>query len=164
LELNTFHHFSPKFTVYANAYYLLNPREHNGVSTARGGTPSASAVLYRSDVMSVPDQYMWRTGASYSVQHFTFSGGVRMEGLPSEDILGGSNGFRRPGYVISAEPVIAYKMKKTQIYLSVPAALVRNRTQSVPDKLQTERTKVYRVGDAAFADYSVNFGVSFMLK
>jgi hypothetical protein len=164
LELNAFYHFSPKFSVYGNAYYLINPREQNGVSTARGGTPSASAVLYGSDVMSVPDQYMWRTGATYSLKHLTLSGGVRMECIPSEDLVGGSNGFRRPGYVISAEPVVAYKVKKTQFYVSVPAALIRNRTQSVPDKLQTTKTKVYRIGDAAFADYSVNFGVSFMLK
>jgi hypothetical protein len=114
--------------------------------------------------MSVPDQYMFRIGANYSVSDFTFSGGMRMECVPAKDLIGGSNGFRRPGYVISAEPVVAYKIKKTQLYVSVPYALQRNRTQSVPDKIRTEMTGVYTKGDAAFADYTINFGVAFSLK
>ena len=89
---------------------------------------------------------------------------MRLECVPAEDLIGGSNGFRRPGYVLSAEPVVAYKVKKTQFYVSVPVALQRDRTQSVPDKIRTEKTGVYAQGDAAFADYTINFGVAFSLK
>jgi hypothetical protein len=46
----------------------------------------------------------------------------------------------------------------------VPVALERNRIQSVPDKIRTEKTGTYFKGDAAFADYSINFGVAFALK
>ncbi|HEX2607418.1 MAG TPA: hypothetical protein VHK91_08565, partial [Flavisolibacter sp.] len=104
LEANTYLHLTRKLSAYFNGFYLSNPREQNGVSTARGGAPSATAIAYRSDVMSVPDQYMARIGASFSQQQFTFSGGVRLEGLPAEDLIGGSDGFRRPGYVVSVEP------------------------------------------------------------
>jgi hypothetical protein len=51
-------------------------------------------------------------------------------------------------------------MKKCNIYAYVPIAVVRNRTQSVPDKIKTDLTGVYAQGDAAFADYSVNVGFS----
>ena len=163
-ELNAFYHLSRSFSVYANAFYLANPREQNGVSTARGGTTSASSITYGSDVMSVPDQYMLRAGASFAAKNFLFSAGMRMECVPSEDLIGGSSGFRRPGYVISAEPVVSYKLNKTQFYFSVPVAVQRNRTQSYSDKLRTEKTGVYTQGDAAFADYTINFGVSFLLK
>lgn len=149
--------------LYVNAYYLLNPREQNGVSTTRGGAPSSMAVAYGSDVMSVPDQFMARAGINYTQQRFTFSAGARIEGVPAKDLVGGSNGFRRPGYVVSLEPVVAYKMKSSQLYLSVPYAVERNRTQSVPDKLRTQKTGVYSQGDAAFADYTVNFGISVLL-
>jgi hypothetical protein len=37
--------------------------------------------------------------------------------------------------------------------------LQRNRTQSVPDKIRTEKTGTYFKGDAAFADYLINIGV-----
>lgn len=159
-ELNGFYNFSTRFNVYGNIYYLLNPREQNGVSTGRGAAPSASAVKNGSDVMSVPDQYMIRVGANYVVNNFNFSAGVRRECIPVHDLVGGSNGFRRPGYVFSAEPGVSYTVKKTSIYAYVPVALVRNRTQSVPDIISSGLTGQNVHGDAAFADYSVNIGLS----
>jgi len=164
LEANTYLNVSRHTSFYANGFYLFNPREQNGVSTARGGTPAASAIAYGSDVMSVPDQFMARIGASYVARNLSLSGGMRIEGVPAKDAFGASNGFRRPGYVVSVEPVAAYKTKNATVYLSVPVAVERNRTQSVPDKIRTAKTGVYAQGDAAFADYTVNVGVSFALK
>jgi hypothetical protein len=92
---------------------------------------------------------------------FTFSGGIRIEAIPSSDLIGGDKGFRRPGMVISAEPVVAYQAKKINLYVSVPYALQRNRTQSYSDKLRTKATGTKVQGDAAFADYAINAGLSF---
>ena len=157
-EVNAFYSFSKHFSSYANLYYLANPREQNGTSTARGGTPSASSILYQSSTMSVPDQYMIRAGFNYIAKSLIASLGVRDECLPVYDLIGGSGGFRRPGYIISLEPGLTYSFKKISVYAFVPVALVRNRTQSVPDKIKTEKTGVYSQGDAAFADYAVNVG------
>lgn len=160
LEANAYLNLSKQTSLYANGFYLFNPREQNAVSTARGGAPSATAILYGTDVMSVPDQFMARLGVSYMESHFSFSGGLRIEGVPAKDAIGGSNGFRRPGFVLSAEPVAAYHAKGATFYLSVPVAVERNRIQSVPDKIRTKLTGVYSQGDAAFADYTMNFGIS----
>jgi hypothetical protein len=162
-ELNAFYNFSHKVGVYANGFYLMNPREVNATSTARGGTPSATAKKYNTDVMSVPDLYMARGGAAVMVNAFTFSGGLRIEGLPSSDLVGGSRGFRRPGYIISGEPSITYATKKVSLNLSVPVAIWRNRTQSNADKRQSADTGKHVQGDAAFADYLVSFGVNVRL-
>jgi hypothetical protein len=163
-EVNAFLNFTHNIGVYGNFYYLFNPREQNGVSTARGGTPSATAIQYGSDVMSVPDQYMARGGVNLTANKgFSFSAGLRYECVPSEDAIGGSNGFRRPGYILSFEPAITYQLKKATIFASVPVALERNRIQSMPDKIRTEQTGIYAKGDAAFADYLVNIGCSFKL-
>jgi hypothetical protein len=159
-EINAFYNFSSKLSAYANFYYLANPREQNGVSTARGGIPTAASISYGSNVMSVPDQYMIRGGVNFSVNNFTASAGVRKECIPVYDLIGGSNGFRRPGYIISIEPGLTYQIKKVTLYSFVPVALERNRTQSVPDKIRTEKTGVYAHGDAAFADYAVNIGMA----
>ncbi len=159
-EVNTYYALSHQFNLYGNFYYLLNPREQNGVSTQRGGTPSAATIANTSDVMSVPDQYLIRAGANYQVKDFTFSGGVRYECIPVNDLIGGSTGFRRPGRVVTVEPGITYTMKKCNIYAYMPVAVSRNRTQSVPDKIKTDLTGVYSQGDAAFADYSINIGFS----
>lgn len=163
-ELKGFYNFSPRFGAYADLYYLVNPREQNGVSTARGGNTSANAIRYFTSTMSVPDQYMVRAGASYGTGKFSFSGGIRVEGIPSSDLVGGDKGFRRPGYVVSAEPVVSYMFKKAHVYASVPFALKRNRTQSYADKLQTAATGVRAQGDAAFSDYFISIGATFTFK
>src|SRR5678815_491236 len=54
-ELNSFYNFSHKVGVYGSFFYLSNPREVNGTSTTRGGTASATAKKYNTDVMSCLD-------------------------------------------------------------------------------------------------------------
>ena len=162
-ELNTFYNFSHKVGVYGTFFYLVNPRETNGTSTTRGSAASAATKKYNTEVMSVPDLFMGRAGVSYMVNKWNFSGGVRVEGLPAKDLVGGSRGFRRPGYIISAEPSITYVGKKFSINLNVPFALERNRTQSDSDKRRTKDTGNKVQGDAAFADYLVSAGITFRL-
>jgi hypothetical protein len=149
--------------VYAGFFYLSNPREVNGTSTTRGSAASATAKKYNTDVMSVPDLFMTRAGVSYMINRLNFSGGVRVEGLPSADLIGGSRGFRRPGYIISGEPSVTFIAKKISFNLAVPFALKRNRTQSDSDKRQTVDTGVHKQGDAAFADYLISAGLTFKL-
>lgn len=158
-EINGFYNFSPSSGMYGNVYYLFNPREQNGVPTYRSNIHEA--------IMSVADQYMARLGFNHSftgsLKNFSTSVGARLEGIPVHDAVGGSEGFRRPGYIISAEPGITYVSKKVTYFLSVPVALLRNRTQSVPDKETTLETGAYKQGDAAFADYLINAAISIRL-
>jgi hypothetical protein len=156
-EINGFYNFTPKAGIYGNAFYLFNPREQNGVPTYRSNTYEA--------IMSVADQYMARLGFNYGfsgkLHHVSASLGGRLEGIPVHDAIGGSEGFRRPGYIISIEPGITYSATKATYFVSVPAALSRNRTQSVPDRETTAKTGKFTQGDAAFADYVINIGCSF---
>jgi len=136
------------FALYAGASYLANPRKTNGTPTFRGAVGE--------EVMSVADQYLARVGSSYSNKSwkgFGVSLGGRLEGVPVKDLIGSSEGFRRPGYAISAEPAVSYSWGPHTLSLGVPVALYRNRTRSVPDRLVPGRH-----GDAAFADYIINFG------
>lgn len=160
LELNGYYVFTNIVSVYGTAYYLSNPREQNGVSTARGGAVSSSSIANGSNVMSVPDQFMLRGGANFMFGGFSASAGLRMEGIPVYDLIGGSNGFRRPGKILGIEPGLAYQMKKINFFATVPVWVVRNRTQSVPDRIRTKQTGVYTQGDAAFSDYTINIGCS----
>lgn len=162
-ELNSYWNFSHKAGVYGSFFYLVNPKEVNGTSTTRGSAASATAKKYNTDVMSVPDLFMARGGVSYMTKGFTFAGGIRIEGLPSKDLVGGSRGFRRPGYIISAEPSVTYVAKKTSFNLSVPVALKRNRTQSDSDKRRSADTKTHVQGDAAFADFLISAGITIKL-
>jgi hypothetical protein len=160
-EINGYYNFTHHIGVYGNFYYLINPREQNGTSTARGGTNSSTNIAYNTTTMSVPDQVMGRLGANFNFNRFGASAGLRVEGIPSKDLVGGNGGFRRPGYVVSIEPGVSYAFKKAIVFATVPVAIERNRTQSNADKLRTAATGVYAHGDAAFADYLVSIGASF---
>jgi len=160
LELNGYYNFSHRVGVYGNFFYLSNPMDQNGVSNAHGATPSASSIANGSNVMSVPDQYMVRAGVGLQFDRLNISAGLRDDCLPVHDLIGLSDGFRRPGFIISAEPGVTYGVKKVSRYSYVPIAFVRNRTQSVPDKITTALTGVYTHGDAAFANCVVNIGAN----
>jgi hypothetical protein len=136
------------FALYGSATYLINPSNTNGVKTYRTGLGE--------EVMSVADQYLARAGGSYTSpgwKGFGVSLGARIEGVPVEDLIGGSDGFRRPGYAVSVEPAVSYSRGPHTFSLAVPFAVERNRQRSVPDRLVPGRH-----GDAAFADYIVLLG------
>ena len=160
LELNGYYNFSHRVGLYGNFFYLSNPRDQNGVSNAHGATPSASSIANGSNIMSVPDQYLVRLGVSMQFNRLNVSAGLRDDCLPVHDLIGGSDGFRRPGLIISAEPGLTYVFNRVSIYSYVPIALVRDRTQSVPDKISTQLTGNYTHGDAAFANCVVNIGAN----
>ena len=90
-EINAYYNFTHSIGVYGNFYYLSNPREQNGVSTARGAAVSATAIKCGTSTMSVPDQYMIRFGGNNTTGRLTASAGVRMECIPAEDLIGGSS-------------------------------------------------------------------------
>ncbi|HLZ86168.1 MAG TPA: hypothetical protein VKQ52_02960 [Puia sp.] len=162
LEVNAYYNFSHTVGVYGSFFYLSNPADQNGISNAHGGTPSATSVANTSSVMSVPDQYLIRAGVNAQFNRLTASAGFRDDCLPVHDLIGKSDGFRRPGYILSVEPGLTYVFSsKVSVYSYVPIACVRNRTQSVPDKITTALTGVYAHGDAAFADYVINIGANF---
>jgi hypothetical protein len=149
MDLQAYKPFLARTMLYFNGIYLFNPRNTNGVSTFR--------TQRGEEVMSVADQYLVRGGVSRAmpkVSRITLTFGGRMEGVPVRDLLGRSEGFRRPGYAISLDPGFMVTHKGYVFSCSVPFAVQRNRRRSVPDIANG------RHGDAAFADYTLVLGMS----
>jgi len=146
--------------LFDNAYaflsgsYLINPREMNGTRTYR---ETLSPALANEAIMSVPDQYFGKLGFSYLLwpeKGLFVSLAGRVEGVPVRDLIGGSDGFRRPGIAVSVEPGVGFNVGRFSFNVSAPVAVYRNRFQSVTDK------EMGRHGDAAFADWFILAGVS----
>jgi hypothetical protein len=156
-EVDIMRHIGGKFSGYLNALYMSNPRNTNGV--LRRATPvtvpATGEEIPRSNEYSVSDQYFWRLGAQFMSGSFTGSLGVRMEGIPSKDIIGGSEGFRRPGYITSIEPGCFYTTGQHSFGVTFPIAVDRNRTRNSIDKAQGNNPTTGQpiIGDAAFADW-----------
>ena len=154
LELQGYGQITKSLTAYFNGYYLFNPKETNNVLRS----PEATTIDLVTGYFSVADQFAGRVGLSQSLgRGLSVMLGGRVEGVPSSDVFGGSKGFRRPGYIVSVEPGVAYMKGKFSAAVTVPYALYRNRIKSYSDKLDPLGV---RHGDAAFADYSVSVNIS----
>ena len=135
---------------YFQGQWLFNPENTNGVPTFRSQKGQG--------VMSVTDQYLFRTGISHSIphiRHLAMSLGARWEGVPARDVIGASDGFRRPGYIVSLDPGFMYSYRSTVLSVNGPWALKRNREPSVPEI----NNNIWN-GDAFFADYTVLISLS----
>lgn len=153
LEAQGYQNLFKNAALFYSGFYLFNPRNTN--NNLRGGTNPITKYN------SVPDQFALRLGMAYRFlkkKNLSATIAGRLEGLPAHDAIGKSDGFRRPGYVISAEPGVGFKTKRLVYQLNVPISVYRNRTKSVDDRADPTGQKH---GDAAFADYLVNFGVSY---
>jgi len=136
--------------VYFQGQWLFNPENTNGVKTFRS-QPGQS-------IMSVTDQYLFRAGISHAIpriRRLSGSIGARWEGVPAHDVIGASDGFRRPGYIISLDPGIMYSYRRNVLSVNGPWALKRNREPSVPEI----QNNIWN-GDAFFADYTVLISLS----
>ena len=136
-------------TFFGAGTYLVNPRNTNGVRTGRGRPSEA--------IMSVADQYAARVGVAVpapKIRGLSVSFAGRIEGVPVRDLIGKSEGFRRPGYAISVEPGFLYARGRDTWSISMPIAVERNRRRSVTDIADG------RHGDAAFADHILMIGYS----
>ncbi len=144
VEVQGFQTLFTNASLYYNGFYLFSPKGVNQYTA-----------------LSVPDQFGARLGVAYSVlpkQGLLLTLGGRAEGLPAIDVIGKSEGSRRPGYIISIEPGLVLQKGKHTFTFTVPYALVRNRIKSWSDR-QDPLGKKH--GDAAFADYLLNLGYSY---
>lgn len=154
LEIQGFQKLFSNASVYYNAFYLFNPRNVNNTynNILQDNVQNPVTVKH-----SVADQFAARTGIAYALfptKGIAVSLGGRIEGVPSKDVFGYSEGFRRPGYIISIEPGLSYMNKNNTFALNVPIATTRNRTRSYSD------LKYGGHGDAAFADYLISATLS----
>jgi hypothetical protein len=155
LELSGYHVLSSRLSAYVNGSYTITPQETNGVLTFRSNPFEAT--------MSINDTYLARAGMETSAwpqYNLRFSVGGRIEGIPVHDRVGGSGGFRRPGYDVSIDPSVSAELGHWTVGIDVPVSVYRNRARSVPDEMQSNATGTPRHGDAAFADYAVIFAVA----
>lgn len=111
--------------LFGSGSYLANPRNTSGTPSlvvARGGPPPSPASFDRL-VNSVPDQYLARVGGTVPVwRGLAASLAWRAEGLRRYDLIGKSNGFRRPGASMFIEPGVSYSRGSSTISLNVPLA------------------------------------------
>ena len=154
VEFQGYQKLFSRASVYFNGFYMFNPMVTNNTynNILKDNVQNPITVKH-----SIADQYAARVGVGYALlpkAGISVSMGGRIEGVPAIDVFGASDGFRRPGYIISIEPGIAYMNNHNTFALNVPIATTRNRVRSYSD------LKYGGQGDAAFADYFVSATLS----
>src|SRR5205823_1430275 len=75
---------------------------------------------YSSIRVSVPDVYDGRAGLSYVAPNVVFSLGGRVDGIPMRDLIGRSDGFRRPAIIGYVEPALSVTRGRGTYTISAP--------------------------------------------
>ena len=164
-ELNTFYLLgaNKNISLFGNFYYLINPTDINGTQYTQGKPITPLNNLLGGNDVSVPDVFSLRAGVLFNSKNWGFSAGLRDEGAPVRDLFGESNGIRRAGYTLSAEPGIIYKFRTTSIYGYVPFLLSHKITQNLLDKALTNATGTYTLLPGGSGDYQIFLGAQFQL-
>jgi hypothetical protein len=142
-----FQRLGKSVTFYTDGDYIATQGDTNGV--LRVATPSTTTPL--NNYVAISDQYLLEAGLAFPISHvqgLTWTVGPRDEGVPAENLFPNSNnGFRRPGFAVTAGPGLEYTHGSNLLTAGVYKAIHRDRTVSHPDEIY------HTHGDAAFAQY-----------
>ena len=140
---------------YLQGVYLFNPRDINGVQEPQVD-PDFTLGEFGYIFNSVPDQYLGRLGVGYTIWRklgLYVTLGARLEGVPVEDLIGDSRGFRVPGYAFSIEPGIGMDYGRFSFSVTAPVAVHRHAQKNLTDRKVSKELNADFGGNAAFADY-----------
>jgi hypothetical protein len=134
---------------FGQGWYLMTPKDTTNVGSPYPGVP-----------LSVPDIYSIRAGGASNIKgaRGLFANlGIRIDGIPLSDLVGGSSGFRRPGYSLYLDPGVSYVHGRNTFTFNIPVMVHQDFMRSHID-MQLNRTGG---GDLAkyliIAQYSVRF-------
>ncbi len=150
LDFYTYQEIVPRLNAFASASYTMTPEEKY--------SPSNMRSIYGSDGYSIADNYLCRAGFDFLLwpkYGLSLSLAGRIEGVPVNDLVGDSEGFRRPGLAVSIEPGLGVMLKSWSFSLNTPVALYRNREQS-----NSEKAASLEPVAAGFADFVVTCSVA----
>ncbi len=121
LQAQAFRRVASRAFAYFTGSYLLSPR--NETEVVREPTGANSTVHY-----SVSDVYTGRLGVSYALspeQGLSVGLGGRIDGIPYHDLIGKSDGFRRPGYVVFVDPGMTLDRGRSTFTVSTPVRVAQ---------------------------------------
>jgi hypothetical protein len=132
---------------YLSGSYLASLREKTDVPSPTPGV-----------TLSVPDVYSARLGLTYgllsgSAGDLSVSLGGRVEGIPLHDLVGGSDGFRRPITVLYIDPGVTLGNGANSLFANVPVRVHADFHRSLVDR------RLGLAGGGDLAKYLIFVGV-----
>ncbi len=139
MDLNGYKQFN-RFMAFGSGTWLANPRDTGTAS--RGNMVTAATA---SNINTVSDQFVARAGVAVPITpYLTASLAWRAEGVPRYDMLGHSNGFRRPGVEMYWEPGVTMTYGRHAVSFNLPVGYYFNRWSN---------PNTGNAGDSTFPEY-----------
>lgn len=153
VSAEAFRLFGP-VAAFASGMYVFNPKDQNGtLSPPALLNPAGPEVVHAAQRFNtVSDSYLVRAGLGIGVpgvRGLSATVASRVEGVPVEDVLGKTAGFRRPGMFVTLEPGAVYGLGRATMFVSVPIRVHQNVKPSLGF-----------VRDSTFADHMILLGAS----
>jgi hypothetical protein len=140
-----------RFTAFGSGTWLLNPR--NIGAPSRGNVVTSTAPT---NINTVSDQFVFRAGTSVAVTRRVLASiAWRMEGVPRYDLIGRSDGFRRPGVEMYWEPGVTVMSGRHAVSFNLPVGYYFNRFRNPNTATRGDSTFPEYV---AIATYSMRLG------
>jgi hypothetical protein len=115
---------------YASGSYLVTPQNQSSVFQAPTGS-------FASVHVSIPDVFNASAGLSFDVSRrhgLAVSLSGRIDGIPTRDLAGHSDGFRRPVVLGYLEPSLTLTRGRSTVTLSAPARIYEDFRPSLVDR------------------------------
>jgi hypothetical protein len=140
---------------YVEGAYVVTPQEMNDTESPIGDEPALTGGIKGYIFDSIPDQFLARIGVSQIVwpsKGVSVTAGVRWEGVPAHDLIGGSFGDRIPGNTVSFEPGLTWSPRSQDSFsVFVPIAVHRYAAEDAV----SQSLHVPGPGLAAIADWQL---------
>jgi hypothetical protein len=115
--------------LFGSGTYLLNPKDTGAPTRGTVASTDISTLTSLSNFNTVSDQFVVRAGGQASLFHgIGVSMAWRVEGVPRYDLIGRSDGFRRPGREMYWEPGLTWTVGRQTISFNLPVGYYFNRT------------------------------------
>jgi len=146
-EAQAYRRIAWRLNAYALGSYLVSPREKTLV-------PSPLAGVF----WSVPDVYLARAGFAVSLLpsgRASMNLGLRLDGTPVRDLVGGNDGFRRPAHALYGDPGAAMRFGRHEVTVSMPFRIQQEFERSLIFRERNLRQGGDLAGSLLFVGYGV---------
>jgi len=122
LQARAFREIFANAYAYMSGFYLVSPQNQTSVRQGQSGP-------YSNVRISIPDVYNARAGIAYALARpngVSVSLGWRVDGIPMRDLVGRSDGFRRPAVIGYLDPGLTFVRGRNSWTASLPVRQYAN--------------------------------------
>lgn len=144
-----------RFTLFGTATYQFSLRDHNDTYSLGAALNPAGPEAVREDLryVSTPDSYLVNLGVGVPLRRLGVTAFMnwRAVGVPVHNVITKTEGYRQPGYYVTAEPGVSWVMGRAAYSLSIPLRMwAGTKNNFLGQRASSDFTRYSLVGSVSF--------------